>query len=485
VHRLLTMPQLLFIILNLMELYKKTLLLILLLLLSVTLRSAVVYIDGWAAGKIISINNIDAYLLTVTSGKKQDQNILIAFNFSDNIIKWETPILGYFNTFVQITNDRLVTIESDTVIARNPQNGNINWKIDLRTISTGSQDVTPNEFKPHFLYARKKLYNRCIQEPLKAKWFDYTPFMPDANNVFLFRIARYHYDGPIPFEKDWVQIDLRSGDVIGKGCYALKGFSKNMAFITEYRDIYSLNGGNPCKISIQNDEDMHKKLTSPFYEYYFNENCVSSDWFFLFKGIVEQIKDVGVHQTSVDIIIFPQKADAFKKISIISPPDYYSKIVAAGDYLVQIATSQKSWSNVKQGVSWIEIYNLDGKLIQRKTDDVGESFKAEYLGQTQTGDILLKKGKVIERYSVPGLKLISGFKLEDNDDFVDLYGEFLFSEGDNGLVVAYLTGRIFDTVMKNRKNKQTVYFKFFNFKTGIKRATLKRKLTYFKKKHER
>ena len=92
---------------------------------------------------------------------------------------------------------------------------------------------------------------------------------------------------------------------------------------------------------------------------------------------------------------------------------------------------------------------------------------------------------MIERYSVPGLKLISEFKLEENDDFKYLYGEFLFSEGDNDLVVAYLTGRIFDTVMQNRKNKKTVYFNFFDFKTGIKRATLKRKLTYYKKKRKK
>ena len=251
-----------------MKLYKKTLFTILLLLFLVNLRSAVVYIDGWAAGKIISINNNDAYLLTEASGKKKDQNILIAFNFSDNIIKWETPILGYFNTFVQITNDRLVTIESETFISRDPQNGNIIWKIDLRAISTGSQDVTPNEFKPHIYYVWKKVYNRCIQEPAKVNWFDYTPFMLDVNNVFLFRTARSHSESPTSFEKDWVQIDLRSGDVIGKGCYALKGFSKNMAFITDYRDIYSLNNGNPYKISIQNQEDMHKKLTRPSYEYY-------------------------------------------------------------------------------------------------------------------------------------------------------------------------------------------------------------------------
>lgn len=324
-----------------MNLYKKTLFTILLLLFLVNLRSAVVYIDGWAAGKIISIKNNDAYLLTESSGKKKDQNILISFNLSDKIIKWGTPISGYLNTFVQITNDRLVTIESDTVISRNPQNGNIIWKIDLRTISTGSQDVTPNEYKPHISYVWKKVYNRCIREPSKAKWFNYTPFIPDVNNVFLFRTARYHYDGLIPFEKDWVQIDLRSGDVIGKGCYALRGFSKNMAFITDYRDIFSLNR-----------------------------------------------------------------------------------------------------------------------------------------------DILIKKEKIIEWYSIPGLKLVSKFKLEENDDFENLYGEFLFSEGDNDLLVAYLTGRIFQTVMKKRKNKQTVYFKFFDFKTGIKRASLKRKLTYYKKKRK-
>lgn len=459
-----------------MNLYKKTLFTILLLLFLVNLRSAVVYIDGWAAGKIISIKNNDAYLLTGSSGKKKDQNILIAFNFSDNIIKWETPISGDLNTFVQITNDRLVTIESDTVISRNPQNGDIIWKIDLRTISTGSQDVTPNEYKPHISYVWKKVYNRCIQEPSKAKWFDYTPFMPDANNIFLFRTARSDYDGPTSFEKDWVQIDLRSGDVMGKGCYALKGFSKNMAFITDYRDIFSLNNGNPYKISTQNHEDMYKKLTRPSYEYYFDKNCVSSDWFFLIKGIQKPI---------AYIIIFPQKADVFKEISINSPLGYFNKIIAAGGYLVQIATGQKSRSKRKQELSWIEVYNWEGKIIQKKTDDVGESFKTAYLGQTQNGDILIKKGKVIERYSVPGLKLVSEFKLEDNDDFENLYGEFLFSEGDNDLVVAYLTGRIFQTVMKKRKNKQTVYFKFFDFKTGIKRAALKRELTYYKKKRKK
>jgi hypothetical protein len=349
-----------------MKLYKKTLLTILLLIFSVNLKTAVVYIDGWAAGKIISIKNNDAYLLTEASGKKKNQNILIAFNFSDNIIKWETPVIGNLNTFVQTTNDRLVTIESDTVIARNPQDGNIIWKIDLRAISTGPQDATPNEYKPHISYVWKKVYNRCVQEPSKAKWFDYTTFMPDGNNFFLFRIARYHYDGPLPYEKDWVQIDLRSGKVMGKGCYALIGFSKDMAFITEYRDV-------------------------------------------------------------------------FKEISINSPLDYFNKIVAAGDYLVQIATGQKSRSKKKQEVSWIEVYNLEGKIIQKKTDDVGESFKADYLGQTQNGDILIKKGKVIERYSVPGLKLVSKFNLEKNDDFVYLYGEFLFSEGENGLVLSYST----------------------------------------------
>jgi hypothetical protein len=52
-----------------MKLYKKTFLTILLLLFSVTLRTAVVYIDGWASGKIISIKNNDAYLLTETDKK--------------------------------------------------------------------------------------------------------------------------------------------------------------------------------------------------------------------------------------------------------------------------------------------------------------------------------------------------------------------------------------------------------------------------------
>lgn len=465
---------------------KKFFLTIFFILTSFYLKPSVAFIEGWAEGRILSMYDNYAYISYTASGIKH--NNLLAVDFLNKKIVWEVKTLGEISLFINVNKNRLVTIENDILIARNTNRGSIIWKKDLRKIPTSKNDATPNVFKPHIKWSNKKSLLKCIKNPKIVKWFDYTPFCPDFNNLILFRVARYRYNDT-PFERDWIQIDMSSGNVIRKGCYVLRGFNDTVALVTDYRDVYLLDKKNLSKIEIE-DKEIFKELISPWYRYYFNKNCVSSKWFYMFKPIYEKVKSVNSPvRTKVDVIIFTKNENRFKKFTIEFKTDYYSDIVAVNDYLMHFSKSKiRNWSK-KKGMLWAEIYGLKGNKIKVITENNKKYCSTNYLGQIKKNEIFLMKDRFIGKYSIPDFKLISSFaikdKIEVNSFNIHFQNIKFLSKCNNYTVIGYVMGNIIQTEMKSKKSKKLITFKFFNFENGNELYKLKRKLTYYKRKRKK
>jgi hypothetical protein len=439
--------------------------------------SAVVFIEGFAEGKVVALHKSCAFLVVKASGVPQDR--LIAVNVREKKILWETKALGKYNEYIYTDDRILIMVEDDKVVARNVKDATVVWMIDLLEISTDIDDVesfgdsqsSPNKFI-------WKTYNRCIKDPNKAKWFHYLPFIPSPDKLVLFRTARYSSDGPTSRERDWICINMEKGEVDSKGCYTLYGFSKNLALISDYVNLYKYDGTGLSQ-KFQKCDQIFDFSTTSLSRRCFNIDYVSSDWFFVKKDCYqEEVKEL--------MVIFP-KENRLKLVQINVEKGFYSEVVAVGDYILHFSSNwmrKYKWEKGKK-VFWAEIFDLQGNRVQGIQKRAKKSFTTSYLGQTNNGDVLIKLNAEIRRYSIPDLKLVSSFQI-DEKQVINTYSHGLKCFNSYGnLILCYIIGNKWKTVMDNRKGKQTLAFRFVDLKDNKKLWVLKSKVKYFKRKRNR
>ncbi|MCK5058710.1 MAG: hypothetical protein KAT34_18820 [Candidatus Aminicenantes bacterium] len=447
------------------------------------LGSSVAYPSGYAQGKIIAFYKKYALIVFETSQKKgNSKSIMINVDYINKQILWKTEPIGYIAKFVQAQKKELIIIEGNHLVSRYIRNGNINWKINLINISTNKDDLMPLiDFKwnkkDRYLEAVWKLYNGCIKNPREAKFFNYESFMPTNDQLFLFRIARYGYDGLIPRERDWINFDLQSGEVKGKGCYRLLGFSEKVAVVTDFRVLYELNnkGIHPIKDS----ERTIKELGFPHSLHYFdNPESSSKDWFFIF---IDHLRDKDF------MMVFNSKNNKVKVLDIPRNISGDYRVVAAGNYLIKFSYYHKPDKKIRKpnGLFGIEVLDLNGNLIKRIKEKSMNGFKVIFLGQTRNNDVILQKNSHICRYSIPDLKLITKFKIPEQKIPCKVHKEIQIFEGKEKLIVGYIVGNLWTGYMKKRKGKQIVTTKFFNITKGEKLWSLQQELIYYKIKRKR
>jgi hypothetical protein len=215
----------------------------------------------------------------------------------------------------------------------------------------------------------------------------------------------------------------------------------------------------------------------------FDEDRSSAkDWFFVYgdsfgeKRVIWRFDTAGCH---------------VRTLEITPSPHQHTELVAAGDRLVRFSSSFRSQKNpIRGGVFRLETFDPDGIRDVRVEEPAEPSLRANFLGITSDGLLLILRRNAVEGYGPPHFHRALLFELPEEvlggrQRPNRLNRTMLVSKGRGDPVIAMVLGDFWTGAMNNNRDKQEVKLLFYNMRDGRPVWSLKRRLTYFKIKKNR
>ena len=448
------------------------------------LCSATAYPEGYAGCRLLIIHGSRVLVTENTSRPDAVMNSrLVCLDLDNRQILWEREALGPISRFVDTSNHRYIQIEGPYLTARSMAGGDIVWQTNLYEVTTDQTHTPAVESDAPLLGGARfwKIYNQGIKAPSHVKYFKYRALLPSPRHLLLFRTALQGHDGPPPRQKDCLKVDLSTGKVTGRWCVHLLGFSHQAAVVTDFRRLYKIDGDGIQLLP--RGEGTPDEVGSPFsYPRFEEEQSSAKDWFFVYDDNSQQKQVIWLIDTA---------SCRIRAVDITPHPHQHTRLVAVSDQLVRFSSSFRSQKNpITEGLFWMETFDHDGNGIVRVEEPVGPSLRANFLGITSDGLLLILRKDAVEGYGPPHFRRSLLFKLPEEVlggrlSPNRLNQTVLVSKGSGDPVIAFVVGNFWTGAMNNNKDKQTVMLSFYKLRDGRPIWSLKRKLTYFKIKKKR